>query len=61
MIIAICLIIWILCAIDVSARDVNRVMEMSVFQFFLWMTSIALASPIVLIYDLIKNGWNNDR
>ena len=60
-IVSICFIIWMFCAIQVSIRDVDRIMEMSETKLFFWIMLVALVSPIALVYDLIKHGWNNDR
>ena len=61
MLITLAFIIWVLCAVEVSMRDVERLVNMSIFKLFLWMTSVALFSPLVLVYDLIKHGWYNNK
>ncbi len=61
MLITLAFIIWVLCAVEVSMRDVERLVNMSIFKLFLWMTSVALFSPLALVYDLIKHGWYNNK
>ena len=61
MLITLAFIIWVLCAIEVSMRDTERLMNMSIPKMFLWMMCVALFSPLVLVYDLIKYGWYNNK
>lgn len=52
---------WIFCAGCTGGRMVERAEYMSIFQLFIYSILISLFSPLVLVYDLIRHGYHNDK
>ena len=53
---------WIFCVGCVGGRSADRGFDnMEVPMLMIWSVLTTLFGPLMLVYDLIRHGWHNNR